>query len=269
MIRTDTHLPLSDERAIKLITDWGIFLDDDGKEESKSYRTVGAFRFEVRPIPFSQNSCFAGGPNRMTVLEKISSFQLQERLAELTPLVMRSVLSEDCKCCYSCIGMRPAGVSDWVSKCGSPRYLVCSVNDILIDLYASILEKNRIVEASSLKEQPKQQPKQPKQPKQLSSSDQESVPKESKPILKEKKKTISLLMKRRVWVKYIGEDVGKAKCLCCNMSDITQMSFHCGHVLSENNGGPTALDNLLPICQSCNSSMGTRDLMEYKRTNGL
>lgn len=44
-----------------------------------------------------------------------------------------------------------------------------------------------------------------------------------------KKKPISAAIKRLVWNANIGENIGKAKCLCCNVTDITQMSFNCGH----------------------------------------
>jgi hypothetical protein len=87
--------------------------------------------------------------------------------------------------------------------------------------------------------------------------------------VKLKKKNISKLMKRRVWAKHIGEDIGKTKCLCCNMSDITQLTFNCGHIIAESNGGETNIENLLPICQSCNSSMGTQNLFDYKKAHGL
>jgi hypothetical protein len=86
---------------------------------------------------------------------------------------------------------------------------------------------------------------------------------------KPKKKTISQLMKRRVWAKHIGEEIGKSKCLCCNMSDITQLTFNCGHIIAEANGGELTVDNLLPICQSCNSSMGTQNFHDYKLAHGL
>ena len=35
------------------------------------------------------------------------------------------------------------------------------------------------------------------------------------------------------------------------------MSFHCGHIIAEAKGGETIVSNLKPICQNCNSSMGT------------
>ena len=57
--------------------------------------------------------------------------------------------------------------------------------------------------------------------------------------------------------------IGKAKCMCCNSTDITQMSFNCGHIIAEANGGNTIVSNLKPICQNCNSSMGTKNMNEF------
>ena len=80
-----------------------------------------------------------------------------------------------------------------------------------------------------------------------------------------RKKAIPKTLKRLVWNKYIGETIGKAKCLCCNLTDITQMSFHCGHIVAEANGGQLIVDNLRPICQSCNSSMGTINMDDFTK----
>ena len=86
---------------------------------------------------------------------------------------------------------------------------------------------------------------------------------------KYKKKPIPPPLKRNVWHKYIGEDIGKAKCLCCKLADITQMSFHCGHIIAESKGGELSVNNLKPICQSCNSSMGTQNMNEYIEKYGF
>jgi len=83
-----------------------------------------------------------------------------------------------------------------------------------------------------------------------------------KPI-KKKKKTISSTIKKLVWNTNIGEDIGKTKCMCCKSTDITQMSFNCGHIISEFNGGDTIVSNLKPICQNCNSSMGTKNMNDF------
>jgi hypothetical protein len=81
-----------------------------------------------------------------------------------------------------------------------------------------------------------------------------------------KKKSIPLVLKRRLWNKYFGEQNGIATCPCCKLTQISTFSFHCGHIISERNGGLLILDNLIPLCQSCNSSMGTKsynDFCEY------
>jgi 5-methylcytosine-specific restriction endonuclease McrA len=83
---------------------------------------------------------------------------------------------------------------------------------------------------------------------------------------KKKKKPISSTIKRLVWNTNIGEQIGKAKCMCCNVTDMTQMSFNCGHIIAESNGGETIVSNLKPICQNCNSSMGTKNMEEFIKT---
>ncbi len=88
--------------------------------------------------------------------------------------------------------------------------------------------------------------------------------KETKP--KTKKKTISATIKKLVWNTNIGEDIGKAKCLCCKSTDITQLSFNCGHIIAEANGGDTIVSNLRPICQNCNSSMGIKNMNDFMET---
>lgn len=80
---------------------------------------------------------------------------------------------------------------------------------------------------------------------------------------KPRKKPIPATVKRLVWNKYIGENIGKHKCYCCNLTDITQLSFHCGHVISEKNGGNIEVNNLRPICQNCNSSMGIKNMNDF------
>lgn len=78
-----------------------------------------------------------------------------------------------------------------------------------------------------------------------------------------KKKRIPAAIKRLVWNIYVGETIGKTKCMCCNWTDITQSSFHCGHVIAESRGGQITVDNLRPICQNCNSSMGSENMMDF------
>lgn len=73
-----------------------------------------------------------------------------------------------------------------------------------------------------------------------------------------KKKNIPIALRREVWIKNNGK-VFNAKCKVswCN-NEITPFNFECGHNIPESKGGKTNLDNLLPICSSCNKSMGNR-----------
>ena len=80
---------------------------------------------------------------------------------------------------------------------------------------------------------------------------------------KQKKQKIPAIIKKLVWNTYIGEDIGKSKCLCCKKTDITQLNFICGHVISEHDGGAITVKNMRPICLTCNLSMGTRNMNEF------
>ena len=78
-------------------------------------------------------------------------------------------------------------------------------------------------------------------------------------------KTIPLSLKKSVWNHWMGMDVGEAKCPVCKITLIHQMSFHCGHILAKSNGGANVVENLKPICQSCNSSMGNHNMNDFIR----
>jgi len=93
--------------------------------------------------------------------------------------------------------------------------------------------------------------------------------KKKKPVILRnqiRKKNIPKTLKRMVWDKYIGSDVGKAKCMCCKHQEIRQIEFHCGHVVAEANKGPTNIDNLRPICAQCNLSMGKMNMDLFMKT---
>ena len=79
-----------------------------------------------------------------------------------------------------------------------------------------------------------------------------------------KKKPIPKILKTHVWYTHIGKQIGMTKCLCCNRNEITQMEFDCGHIIAEKKGGPTNIENLLPICSKCNKSMRTMNMNEFK-----
>jgi len=91
----------------------------------------------------------------------------------------------------------------------------------------------------------------------------------SKSTVSKKRKRVSLTMRRKVWANTFGESVGSAPCICCRLTTISQLNFHVGHIQSHAEGGDLTLDNLLPICQSCNSSMGSENMMEFKKRQGF
>jgi 5-methylcytosine-specific restriction endonuclease McrA len=91
-----------------------------------------------------------------------------------------------------------------------------------------------------------------------------TVKKPAKAVV-QKKKAIPKALKRCVWDTYIGAEIGKTLCLCCQHVYIRQIEFHCGHVIPEDKGGETTIDNLRPICAQCNLSMGTQNMNEFMK----
>ncbi len=84
-----------------------------------------------------------------------------------------------------------------------------------------------------------------------------------------KKKAIPEHIRTLVWNLWIGEEIAKAKCMCCKATEIHVRHFQAGHVVAEANGGSSEICNLRPICQPCNLAMGTRNMEEFIATFGL
>ena len=81
---------------------------------------------------------------------------------------------------------------------------------------------------------------------------------------KRKKNPMPKAVKDAVWRKYHGDN-GVAKCYVCKDTEIRMTAFDAGHIVSENEGGKTIVDNLIPICGTCNKSMGTTNLYEFEK----
>jgi hypothetical protein len=77
---------------------------------------------------------------------------------------------------------------------------------------------------------------------------------------KPSKNKIPKVIKNNSWDKYIGKNIGEAYCICCNETKIDSKNFIAGHIISEKNNGLINIDNILPICNSCNSSMGITNM---------
>ena len=56
--------------------------------------------------------------------------------------------------------------------------------------------------------------------------------------------------------------MGKGECFCCQ-SELDKTDFHTGHIIAEFEGGKIEINNLEPICGSCNSSMGIMNMNEF------
>lgn len=77
------------------------------------------------------------------------------------------------------------------------------------------------------------------------------------------KEKISKELKRSVWIKE-NKDKNSTLCPCCGIYKIYSENFDCGHMTAEACGGQTILDNLIPICHKCNTSMGTTNYHIFK-----
>lgn len=90
---------------------------------------------------------------------------------------------------------------------------------------------------------------------------------EAKPIKKYKKKAIPKPVRSAVWRNWSKDSIDST-CFCC-MNPITIENWEAGHILAESNGGPTVVENLRPICGSCNKSMGATNMYDFIREYNL
>ena len=82
-------------------------------------------------------------------------------------------------------------------------------------------------------------------------------------------KKLPVKLRRRVWEKRFPALL-QGTCLCCDV-DLSYDCFECGHVIARCLGGPDHVDNLEPVCGSCNRDMGIDNLWSYRNRlqNGL
>lgn len=78
------------------------------------------------------------------------------------------------------------------------------------------------------------------------------------------RKSIPSSLRKELWTNYFGDSY-EGKCNVCK-NKIMRDQYEAGHIVSVKNGGSDRLGNLVPICQSCNRSMGIQDLEEFKDT---
>jgi hypothetical protein len=83
-------------------------------------------------------------------------------------------------------------------------------------------------------------------------------------VEKKRKTYIPKSLRMAVWKQHIGIEKGTSMCTVCNSNTMCQLDFQCGHIQSEADGGPTCLSNLMPVCSKCNTSMGKKNLHDFK-----
>jgi 5-methylcytosine-specific restriction endonuclease McrA len=129
-------------------------------------------------------------------------------------------------------------------------------NDVLL-VQAVVMEEIKM-KTSILPEKEKKT----EEPKGMDVSEETKAQKKSE-VEETKKQAIPKKVKTDVWNTFIGANMPAHKCLCCLKTVIVNTDFHVGHVTSEFNGGSLNIDNLRPICASCNYSMGTMNMKDY------
>ena len=77
-----------------------------------------------------------------------------------------------------------------------------------------------------------------------------------------KRRPIDKNVRHLVWTKYNKSSLS-GKCYVCK-TPITFQHFHVGHNKAVAKGGKDNINNLRPICSSCNNSMGTISIEQYK-----
>lgn len=75
---------------------------------------------------------------------------------------------------------------------------------------------------------------------------------------KYKKKKIPKALREQVWINKMGKVFSGTCCISWCENHMSCFNFDCGHNIPESKGGPTNIENLIPICRNCNIGMGNR-----------
>lgn len=84
-----------------------------------------------------------------------------------------------------------------------------------------------------------------------------------------RKKQILQAIRFDVWKTRFGNNMESRKCPCCNLNELSLTNFDCGHIISAKNGGNICPENLIPICGSCNNSIGSCNMNDFAKSSGL
>ena len=79
----------------------------------------------------------------------------------------------------------------------------------------------------------------------------------------EKRKRLPAVVRQEVWKKVHANISDNGECFVCGQ-ELSFQNMECGHIHAKALGGPDTLENLMPICKTCNRDMGVMNLLEYK-----
>lgn len=85
---------------------------------------------------------------------------------------------------------------------------------------------------------------------------------EHKKKTRAKRTSVYKNVKSDSWDKYTNKQFA-VHCICCNYNQITVHNFHAGHIISHANGGSSSIDNIMPLCSSCNLSMSSKNMEDF------
>ena len=89
--------------------------------------------------------------------------------------------------------------------------------------------------------------------------------KEEKVNISNKRTKLSKRVQTIVWENTFGKEY-EGDCPCCDKNTIDVNTRHISHKKAIANGGSDNIENLIPLCSSCNLSMGTKDYHLFKRS---
>ena len=88
--------------------------------------------------------------------------------------------------------------------------------------------------------------------------------KRHKKISKDPRRSFTNAQKDYIWLRDNGKKF-EGECPVCNVQSIDCHNFIGAHIVAHSCGGRTHVDNGIAICGSCNSKMGTRNLVEFTK----
>jgi len=149
----------------------------------------------------------------------------------------------------------------------------------IIPFYEKLLKKYEKYDKLKKKLNAKKEESKKEEPKKEETKPTEKIPKEilveaiKEEGLKEKKvkktkEKIPASVKNTLWSLYFPNTL-QGNCQCCKTEVISKNNFDCGHIISEKEGGEVKLDNLKPVCRSCNSSMSTMNMNDFMKKYGF